>query len=240
MKTMIDDKMTVGELVRRHPQVRAAMEGMGIDYCCGGGRTIAEVAAEQGVGIEALTQALDESIHTEAGPEVRDWNIASAAELVDHIVSKHHAYMKRELPRIAALLARVERAHRPHIDMLEDLEKTFVQLRQEIEIHLEKEEQVLFPLIREIEAGKEGGAAPGGRHSVRGPIGQMEFEHQSAGAALARLRQITNDYTLPEDACESFSALYDGLKAIEADLHEHIHLENNILFPKAGEMERIE
>lgn len=239
MKTLLDETLTVRELVRRHPQMRAALEAMGIDDCCGGNTTLHDAAAAQGVGLEALLQALDEAMRVTAGAEVRDWSIVSAAELADHIVARHHEFLRRELPRIAALLAKVRQAHPAHRSMLERLEHIFAHLREEIELHLQKEEKVLFPLIRRIEAAASAPRAkPTMQMPVAGPIRQMEFEHESAGEALVQMRRLTHDYSPPGDACESFKALYEGLRALEADLREHIHLENNILFPKASELER--
>jgi len=239
MRTLVDEKMTVREMVRRFPQVRQALEEMGIDYCCGGDVSLQEAAASQGVAVDALVQALDEATHTATGPEFRDWSIASAAELLDHIVSTHHEYMRRELPRLSALLERVKEAHPAHRPMLERLDHIFAHLREEIELHLRKEEQVLFPLIRRIEAdagiGRPSAPQP---IPVANPILQMEREHDAAGQSLAQMRRLTHDYSLPPDACMSFKGLYDGLQAMEADLREHIHLENNILFPKASELER--
>jgi regulator of cell morphogenesis and NO signaling len=148
--------------------------------------------------------------------------------------------MREQLPRLQDLLAKVLKAHGPkHGTMLNPLQGTYNSLRQEIEQHLMKEEQVLFPYIRQIdEAASRGKPAPE-MHcgSVQNPIRQMEHEHDNAGNALSRMRQLTDNYTLPGDACNTFRALYDGLQALEDDLHQHIHLENNILFPKAIKLE---
>jgi regulator of cell morphogenesis and NO signaling len=122
MKTLVDEKTTVREMVRRFPQVRQSLEEMGIDYCCGGDVSLQEAAASQGVSLDALLQALDEAAHSVTGPEFRDWSIASAAELLDHIVSTHHEFMRRELPRLGVLLDRVKQAHPAHRPMLERLE----------------------------------------------------------------------------------------------------------------------
>jgi regulator of cell morphogenesis and NO signaling len=144
------------------------------------------------------------------------------------------------LPRLDGLLAKVQKAHSSmHSDMLGQLRHAYDSLRTELEAHLMKEEQILFPLIKETEAFVHGGGAKPVSHcgSVANPIRQMEREHDDAGNELAIMRKLTGGYQLPIDACQTFAALYEGLAAMEADLHEHIHLENNILFPKSIERE---
>jgi regulator of cell morphogenesis and NO signaling len=148
--------------------------------------------------------------------------------------------MREALPRLDNLLNTVIGAHGArHGDMLRALRTTFAGLRQEIEMHLMKEEQVLFPYIRQMEesVSRSGAVPPMHCGTVRNPVRQMEAEHENAGEALASMRSLTEDYTLPADACPTFAALYEGLQDMEADLHEHIHLENNILFPRAEQME---
>jgi regulator of cell morphogenesis and NO signaling len=171
----------------------------------------------------------------------RNWDTASLTELADHIEQKHHNYMHRQLPAISALFPKLKRAHAEmHGAMLAEIEDIFLSLREEIEMHLQKEEGILFPYIRQIErVAIKGGPAPQVHcGSVANPIHQMEHEHEAAGRALEEMRKITNDYTLPADNCNAFKALYHDLDAMEKDLHEHIHLENNILFPRAIELEK--
>ena len=171
---------------------------------------------------------------------VKDWASALPTELADHIEQTHHVFMKQQLPRLGTLLEKVLQVHgQRHGKMLEQLKRTFFSLKTDIELHLVKEEQILFPLIRQLDAYQQGQGPVPEVHcgTVANPIGQMEFEHDQAGQFLAQIRTITSDFQLPEDACETFRALYDGLRDMEADLHEHIHLENNILFPEATEVE---
>jgi regulator of cell morphogenesis and NO signaling len=156
--------------------------------------------------------------------------------LIDHILNTHHAYMKTQLPRVAALLAKVLQAHSDrHGDMLRAVAAVYGPMKAELDGHLAKEEMVLFPLVRAL----DGGAKPGSFHcgSVQNPIRVMWMEHDSAGEALAEMRRLTSDYTAPEDACNTFKALYFELAEMERDLHRHIHLENNILFPRAIALE---
>jgi regulator of cell morphogenesis and NO signaling len=232
-------EQTVGGLVAEHPDTREVFERFGIDYCCGGARQVRVAADEEGVDRGELQTAVEAALGDEGGAgrlHERAWAGEPLTDLADHIVSRHHAFMREQLPRIDGLLEKVAAAHAErHGAMLERLAGTFAGLRQEIEMHLLKEEQVLFPYIRAMDAYEPGSGDAPSIHciTVRNPVAQMEREHEDAGHALERMREITGDYALPSDACEAFRALYDGLQALEADLHQHIHLENNILFPGA-------
>jgi len=241
MSTNIAGHTTVKDIVVQHPETRVVLEELGIDYCCGGKASLAQAAQQAGVSVDRVLANLDEALHAEeGGVAVEDWNTASATQLADHIERTHHVFMKEQLPRLAGLLDKTLQAHgQRHGEMLKPLKHTFVSLKTDIEMHLGKEEQILFPLIRQMDAYQQGQGPVPEVHcgTVTNPIGQMEFEHDQAGQFLAQIRTITSDFQLPEDACETFRALYDGLRDVEADLHEHIHLENNILFPKAVEVE---
>jgi regulator of cell morphogenesis and NO signaling len=148
--------------------------------------------------------------------------------------------MKQQLPRLQGLLAKVYNAHHQnHGQMLTDLRQILEMLQDDIEMHLAKEERILFPYIRQIETYANEKRPMPEMHcgTVQNPIGQMEYEHQQVAEALSRIKEITSNFHLPDDACNTFRALYDSLKDLEADLHEHIHLENNVLFPRAVELE---
>ncbi len=242
MPTITEDT-TVRDIVVRHPQTRGVLERCGVDYCCGGGQPLRAAAAEAGVPLAELLGQLRRAAEEPppVGSQARDWSQATLTELLDHIEARHHTFMKEQLPRLDSLLARVLKAHGPrHGQMLGQLQTVFRGLKGEIELHLAKEEQVLFPYLRRLEAhGRGRGPRPSlPCGSAHGPIQQMQAEHENAGEALAGMRELTADYTLPADACESFRALFEGLAAMGADLHEHIHLENNIAFPAALELEQ--
>ena len=171
---------------------------------------------------------------------IQDWSSTSLTDLANHIEQTHHVFMKEQLPRLADLLHKTIQAHsEQHGEMLKRLKHSYTSLKMDIEMHLDKEEQILFPLIRQMEAFKQNQGPAPDMHcgSIVNPIRQMEHEHDVAGQFLAQMRQITDDYTLPDDACPTFAALFEGLDALEKNLHEHIHLENNILFPKAENLE---
>jgi len=233
----ISIETTVGNLVAEGIHRARVFETYGIDYCCAGSTPLSTACRKAGCTPEDIATALEaaDRAAAESGSETTDWRTASLATLIRHIVDTHHGFMKSELPRVADLLAKVRNAHeRKHPDLAE-LEQVFGALRAEIEGHLEKEEQVLFPLIQEMETTRQAGSAHCG--SVNNPIRAMEHEHDNAGVALERMRELTQNYTVPPDGCATYAALLDGLAAIERDLHEHIHKENNILHPRATRLE---
>ena len=239
MSIQVNGTTTVRELVGQCPQTRKVFEKFGIDYCCGGGKCLADAAQECRRDLPALLAAIQEVIAAAAaapGVAERDWYAAPLHELVDHILQVHHAYMKEALPKVKELARKVLHAHGAHHgEMLQRAHDLYQALDTELTNHLQKEEEVLFPYIVAAEAHRQGGpkgpAACFG--SVGNPIRQMETEHESAGEVLVQIRKVTGDYALPDDACPTFRALYEELERMEADLHQHIHLENNILFPRA-------
>ena len=243
MTIQVDERTTVRDLVGRYPQTRPVFEEHGIDYCCGGGKSLANAAREHGRTLPELINALKKALDApanKAGAAERDWHTESLTELVRHIVDEHHAYMKTALLRLRSLIPTVLKAHSTqHGDILRQVHALFNDLDTDISSHLMKEEQVLFPFITAAETHAQKGqpmlSAPCG--SVCHPIQQMEFEHENAGRVLAKLREVTCDYALPPDACPAFRTMYEELQRMEADLHQHIHLENNILFPRAIELQ---
>ena len=222
---------TVGEIAAENPSAASVFEKHGIDYCCGGGRPFEAACREKGL---SAGQILAEVEGARPAGEGRDWTTAPLAELADHIVNTHHAYLRNALPALGQRLEKVIAAHGPnHGDSLLPLQNAFRGLVEELTAHMMKEEVILFPLIKRIEAGQPGSHCG----SVNNPIRVMEYEHDSAANALREMRRVTGDYTLPQDACNTYRALFAGLREMETDLHLHIHLENNILFPRASERE---
>ena len=229
---------TVREIALNQPSSIRVFERFGIDYCCGGRKPLAVACKEQDVDIEALLAALAQAA-TEPSPEETDWNKASLEELTAHINSKHHEYLKSELPRLDMLARKVAAAHGPNHPELVELQTVLQNLSSELMQHMSKEEMILFPYIAQLESSLAHGLAQ--PHScfgtVANPIAMMTREHDDAGELLAKIRELTGNYTVPPDACPTYHAYFDGLQAVEKDLHQHIHLENNILFPRAVTME---
>lgn len=235
----IDTNATVADIAAGSLGAVRVFERLGIDYCCGGKRPLAEVCTEKGLDPEAVQREVNAGDAPGAGD--RDWNSASLLDLVSHIVNTHHAYLKRELAPLSARLEKVYRVYNERYGpTLTGLPEEFERLRAELELHTAKEERILFPAIVAAEAAVQAWrplpANPFG--SVRNPIRMMEAEHEGAGRGLSAIRRITNNFEIPEYACNTYRALMSGLRELEQDLHLHIHLENNILFPRAIELER--
>ena len=229
--------MTVGEIAARMPASVRVLEQLGIDFCCGGQAPFSEACQARSLDPAAVLEQIERSAAgaTAAAP---DWQSAPLASLIDHILNTHHAYLKSELPRLEAMLEKILAKHSErHGDVLSALADTFRPMHEELDGHMMKEEHILFPLIRSLESAPGRDVRFSHCGSVQNPIRVMVMEHDSAGEALARMRDITSGYTPPEDACNTFRAFYYELAELERDLHQHIHLENNILFPRAIELE---
>ncbi len=227
---------TVRELAVEVPNATRVFEKLGIDYCCGGQKPLEEACAGANIPVDEVLRALEQGLDASAPAAARDWNAAPLGELVDHIVHKHHTYVKSEAPRLQALLAKVVGVHGKNHPELEQVQVAFSELANELAAHLMKEEQILFPYLKQMAGGN--GCGPSCFGTVQNPIRMMMFEHDNAGAKLREMRSATNDYALPADACVSYSTLFRALDEFEQDLHQHIHLENNILFPRAIALER--
>lgn len=235
---MIATTKTVREVVLELPLATQIFEQLKIDYCCGGEKSLAEACVSAGVDIEKVQRMLDDA-KQKPGNAALDFQKATLAELVAHILEKHHAYTKQELARLPALFEKVLAAHGSNHPELEHADEVFTHLCVELEPHLFKEEQILFPYILALEAAvtQKRVLAPPPFGTVKNPVRMMMMEHDVAGELLRELRKVTSDYAVPSDACTSFTILYQSLEAFEQDLHQHIHLENNVLFPKAIQME---
>jgi len=233
---------TVAEIAAGSLAAVRVFERLGIDYCCGGKRPLDQVCQEKGLVAQEIEREI-EAAATQPAPERHDWTTAPLTELIAHIVATHHAYLVRELGPLSERVAKVERVYsaRPEaIDRVAGLSDVFEALRSELLMHLRKEEMVLFPAIeayeRAINTRQPLPHVPFG--TVANPIRMMEYEHENAGTALSRIRQITRDFEVPEYACLTYKAMLSGLRELEEDLHMHIHLENNILFPRALKLEQ--
>lgn len=226
----ITPETTIGDLVAARPLLARLFETLGIDYCCGGKQTLAAACARRGLETGTTIALLKSaSAAFAAGPAEVDAAAMGLGQLADHIVSTHHAYLKQELPRLVEMADRVATKHGWRDARLPELAATVRNLAEEMFSHMQKEEAVLFPLVRQIETGTTDGFHCG---SIANPIRQMEAEHESAGNLTAKLRLLTDGFTPNAEACNTHRALLAGLAGFEADLHRHVHKENNILFPR--------
>jgi len=229
---------TVREIALEQPTAIRVFEQFGIDYCCGGRKPLAEACAAGNLEIDSVLAAL-EAAEKKPGIEVENWTEKSLENLSSYIVAKHHASVKRELPRLAQLAQKVVNRHGSSKPELPAIANTLMQLDEELTHHLAEEETVLFPYIAGLERSISIGT-PRPRScfgTVANPIAMMTQEHDAAGALTSEIRRLSGNFTTPEDACPTFHAFYDGLREFEQDLHHHIHLENNILFPRAIALE---
>jgi regulator of cell morphogenesis and NO signaling len=231
---------TVRELALERPNATRIFEQLRIDYCCGGSRPLAEACAATGVDVETVVRLLEAPAEAhEQGDAAMHFQTASLTTLMTYIVDTHHSFTRQEMERLSALLEKVCAVHgQKHPELLE-VKLLFQELCSDLTPHMFKEEQVLFPYLERLEAAATNQRAlpPPPFGTVRNPVRMMMLEHDTAGDLLQRIRAVSADYTVPADGCPSYQTLYQALVAFEADLHQHIHLENNLLFPRAVEME---
>lgn len=233
----ITPEHTVGQLVSEKPARSRIFEKLGIDYCCGGKKTLAAACADKGLDAATIAIVLDSDALDATAANLVDAASMSMTALCDHIEATHHAYLRVELPRLAFLTTKVASRHGERDARLQEVAEVFAALHAEMDSHMMKEEQILFPLIRALDAATDG-APPSHCGSINNPIRVMEHEHDSAGGAVARMRILTDGFTPPMDACNTYRAMLDSLAQLERDLHQHVHKENNVLFPRAANRER--
>ncbi len=238
-KKVMSTEATLADVAATALSAVRTLERYGLDYCCGGSQPFDQACAAKGLKPESVMQEIERA--RTAGPSERDWQTAPLEELAKHILVTHHEYLKLELPALGNRMNKVLSVHGDKDRATwSRLASVFDALRSEMEMHMHKEELMLFPVIEQYgraqSSGKPLPPVPFG--SIANPIGVMEREHEQSGGELAEIRQLTHDFEYPPYACNTVRALFDGLKALEADLHVHIHLENNILFPRAIALEQ--
>ena len=228
----------VKEVALSNPGARRILEDAGVDYCCGGGKSLQEACLHADVSAEEILQRLRQNSEL-VGPEETEWTSAPLADLTRHIRERHHRYVREAIPRVRALLTKVRETHGAKRREIEEIEKLFGDVAHEMLMHMQKEEQILFPYIDALErsANGNGPIEPPFFQTVRNPIHAMMKEHDAARDLVKQIRTASGEYAVPEDACTSYKAAYQELREFEADLHQHVHLENNILFPRAVELE---
>ena len=231
------EHQTLGDIVSDNYQAATIFERYGLDFCCGGRSSLAEACRHRRVDLNAVVTEI-QGLAAAGSDEV---SFDDTLGLIAHIVERHHAYVRTALPSIQAHLEKVVRAHGDRHPELHTIAGLFQAVSQELSSHMLKEEQVLFPYIRALaEAVLRGGPPPPDMFgSVQNPIRMMESEHQQVGGELANIRALSSGYEPPEDACTTYRLVYEELRAFEHDLHRHVHLENNVLFPQAMKLEAV-
>jgi regulator of cell morphogenesis and NO signaling len=224
---IITEQTTIAEIASSVPSSVRVFQKHGIDFCCGGKRPISVVCQEQGLSYNEIVQLIQMS-NAQPASDARDWAQAPLTDLIGHILATYHEPLREELPRLEAMAAKVARVHGENAPYMIRVNAIVAELGDELRSHMQKEEIVLFPAVGAIEG--QGAQPP---MPLSAPIAVMEDEHEHAGGLLAELREITSGYVMPEWGCGTFQALYHGLAELEAAMHVHIHLENNILFPRA-------
>jgi len=234
----INENKTVAEVVTENIKASNVFKKHGIDFCCGGGISIEKACAKNGVDYATLEKEL---IAVDETPNrTYDYNSWDLDFLIDHIVNIHHAYVEQSLPIISQYAEKVASVHGHHHEEVIEINNLFQEVAGDLAAHLKKEELVLFPFIKQLVKAEKGEIALQAAHfgTVNNPISMMENEHEAVGDIFKTIAKLSNNYSPPEEACNTFRALYASLDEFEQDLHQHIHLENNILHPKAIALEK--
>lgn len=231
---------TVREIALEMPITTRVFEEYKIDYCCHGDTLFDDACRKAGALPDVVNRKIVQIANASSESGGGTHSEMPLNDLIDHILDKHHVYTRDEMAHLTPLMAKVASRHGDHYEYLLELKKLFMAVCDDLEPHMLKEEMVLFPYIRDLgyRLSNNLTAAIPPFGTVRHPISMMGVEHEEVGGLLSRMRAITNEYALPDGACPSFTALYNRLEAFERDIHQHIHLENNILFPRAIELER--
>lgn len=235
----IFEEQTIGEIVSEDYRTARVFKKYGLDFCCGGKKKLTDICDRKGVDINTLLEEIDKiSQKQDAGHNYNEW---SPAFLIDYIINNHHHFVRTKLPEIKGYAEKVAKVHGKTYPVLMEMLSVFLELKDEILAHLDAEEQILFPYVKKLDEAKANGKPPF-REQQSGTAAQaieiMEEEHDEAGKLMAKLEEMSNGFTPPEDACATFRVYFQNLEGFRDDLHKHVHLENNILFPKALELER--
>ena len=237
----VTTEKTVRELALENSAATRVFEKLGIDYCCAGNQSLEQACRAANLPVDQVLDSLEMAEQTtRTTQKIHDWQSEPLADLVAHIKDTHHKYTREEIGRLGSLLEKVCSVHGKNHPELLHIRATFTGLAQELTMHMMKEENVLFPYIARMEESviQHEPVLPAHFGSVQNPVSMMEHEHESAGNALRAMRKASDGYAPPSDACISYQTLYKALSEFEADLHQHIHLENNILFPRTIAMEQ--
>ena len=234
---IISERRTVAEVVTENINAAHIFKKHGIDFCCGGGITIENACKKNDVDYNVLEEELNSIDFTVSNAYNYDkWDLSF---LVDHIVNIHHKYVEENIPLMMEYSAKVASVHGHHYKEVIEINELVIAVAKELVVHMKKEELILFPFVKQLVLAdkKKIKANPPHFGTVNNPIEMMENEHENAGNIFKRIAKLSNNYAPPEEACNTFRALYAKLQEFEQDLHQHIHLENNILFPKTKILE---
>ena len=234
----LQETKTVADFVTENIKTAHVFKKYGIDFCCGGGVSLKKAAEKAEVDYALLSADL---LNVENSvTRANDFNHWELDFLVDHIFNVHHGYISESTPLIVQYAARVVEVHGEHFPELMEVQRLFSEVAVELGGHCKKEELILFPFIKKMLQAKRGGTKIERPRfdTVDNPIRIMETDHEEAGAIFRKIANLTKNYTPPAGACNTFRAFYSKLDEFEQDLHQHVHLENNILFPKAMKLER--
>lgn len=226
---------TIGEFVAEDYRTAKVFEKYGLDFCCGGQAILTAVCNEKGLDT-AIVQREIEAAKSEPMERSQNYMAWALSFLADYIVSTHHGYLNENMGQIAAYARKIATVHGEHHPEVVEIAALFDKIAADMAAHLREEEEVLFPAVRRLEAARTGGMAPEGKdlEAIQASLGKLGPEHQEIGDAVHAIRHLARDYAIPDDVCTTFVLTYRKLKEFEADLHKHVHLENNILFPKAA------
>ena len=238
-ETIMNNLMTksLAQIVNSNHRAANVFEKYHLDFCCKGKRSLEEACAEKELQIEEVLADLEKEASTNDSPSALSYDTMSLGQLSEYIVMTHHQFVKREMPVIVGYLQKVAFKHGDRQPELKQIIQLFTAVKEEMEQHMQKEEMILFPRIKEIEKMvAEGKEVNINSTYLLSPVRMMEQEHDHAGSMLAEIRRLTDNFMPPADACTTYRLSFAALEAFELDLHRHVHLENNILFPKAMQL----
>lgn len=237
-ETQLDANRHLSNFVSENFRYAQVFEDYGLDFCCNGNRPLKDACAEKGIDIGKVLKSLQNTGESQAGADhnFAEWDMSF---LIDYIINVHHSYVKKSMPNVQAHFNKIAEVHGENHPELKKMKDLFADLSDELEAHMEKEEKILFPVIKHLEELQKNGGTLEEMpfESVKDPISMMESEHDTAGEILKEMRELSSGYKVPEDGCSTYEITYKEVDDFEKDLHKHIHLENNILFPKATSVE---
>lgn len=224
----LPENASIGSLVAKNPEYATVFEELGLDYCCKGNKTLKEACDEKKLNVIDVLETLK---NLQSSHPAVNWDEISIKEIIEHIVSTYHTYAKRELSRISQLLEKLNTKHGQKYPYISELQNVFASMKDSLLDHMEEEEQIIFPLMTNLAVDKEFC-----QKDVKNYLDSLDNDHLETGEALEKIKKLTHDYTPPANACMTHIVMLNSLERLERNLHEHIHKENQILFPRAKEM----